>query len=152
MCAYFSKTESLCSDAMKQALDQSKELESSKYERMITLAKAYSDNREVSVQEAVYQLMPELWLRKGFPAVSFVSTSLPNERFRMMKNEEEINKIPEYSDDIFKRNMLDRYVDRPNKTFLRGKFAICDELCYAQFCAFYRLDTNVDYEELVNDC
>ena len=58
MCAYFSKTESLCSDAMKQALDQSKELESSKYERMITLAKAYSDNREVSVQEAVYQLMP----------------------------------------------------------------------------------------------
>ena len=55
MCAYFSKTESLCSDAMKQALDQSKELESSKYERMIKLAKAYSDNREVSVQEAVYQ-------------------------------------------------------------------------------------------------
>ena len=52
--------------------------------------------------------MPELWLRKGFPAVSFVSTSLPNERFRMMKNEEEINEIPEDSDDIFKRNMLDR--------------------------------------------
>ena len=66
MCAYFSKTESLCSDVMKQALNQSKELESSKYEQMIKLAQAYSDNRELSVQEAVYQLMPELWLKKDF--------------------------------------------------------------------------------------
>ena len=66
MCAYFSKTERLCSDVMKQALNQSKELESSKYEQMIKLAQAYSDNRELSVQEAVYQLMPELWLKKDF--------------------------------------------------------------------------------------
>ena len=51
---------------MKQALNQSKELESSKYEQMIKLAQAYSDNRELSVQEAVYQLMPELWLKKDF--------------------------------------------------------------------------------------
>ena len=94
----------------------------------------------------------ELWLKKGFPAVSFVSTSLPNERFRVIKNEEEINEISEDSEDIFKRNMLDRYVDRPNKTFLRGKFAVCDELCYAQFCAFYRLDSKVNYDELINDC
>ena len=48
--------------------------------------------------------------------------------------------------------MLDRYVDRPNETFLDGKFAVCDQLCYAQFCAYYRLDNNVDYEELINDC
>ena len=101
MCAYFSKNENLCSDAMREALNQSKELESSKYDRMIKLAQAYSDNREVcTVQEAVYQLMPELWLRKGYPAVSFVSTSLPNERFRMMKTEEEINEMPGESDEI----------------------------------------------------
>ena len=49
-----------------------------------------------------------------------------------MKNEGEINEIPEDSDDIFKRNMLDRYVERPNKTLPRGKYAICDELCFAQ--------------------
>ena len=152
MCAYFSKNESLCSDAMKEALNQSKELESSKYERMIKLAKAYSDHREVSIQEAVYQLMPELWLRKGYPAVSFVSTSLPNERFRMMKTEEEIIEMPEDSDEIFKRNMLDRYVDRPNRTFLRGKFSVCNDLCYAQFTANYRLDSKINYEEVINDC
>ena len=70
----------------------------------------------------------------------------------MIKNEEEINEISEDSEDIFKRNMLDRYVDRPNKTFLRGKFAVCDELCYVQFCAFYRLDSKVNYDELINDC
>ena len=70
----------------------------------------------------------------------------------MIKNEEEINEISEDSEDIFKRNMLGRYVDRPNKTFLRGKFAVCDELCYVQFCAFYRLDSKVNYDELINDC
>ena len=69
-----------------------------------------------------------------------------------MKNEGEINEIPEDSDDIFKRNMLDRYVERPNKTLPRGKYAICDELCFAQFCTFYRLDNNVNFEELINDC
>ena len=67
---------------------------------MIKLAQAYSNDREVSVQEAVYQLMPELWLRKGYPAVSFVSTNLPDERFRMMKTEKEINQMPEESHDI----------------------------------------------------
>lgn len=76
MCAYFSKCEDKCSVAMKETLNQAKELESSKFETMTSIVKAYNSNRECSVQEAVYLVMPELWLRKCFPAVYFVNTNL----------------------------------------------------------------------------
>ena len=29
---------------------------------------------------------------------------------------------------------------------------MCDNLCYAQFTANYRLDSNINYEEVINDC
>ena len=69
----------------------------------------------------------------------------------MCKTEEELRKLPEDSQDIFKRNMLDRYIDRANKTFLQGKFAVIDDLCYAEFCSNYRLDAKVNYDDLAND-
>ena len=36
---------------------------------MKSVAKAYVTKREVSVQEAVYLSLPQLWLRKIFPRV-----------------------------------------------------------------------------------
>ena len=41
--------------------------------------------------------------------------------------------------DIFKRNMIDRYVDRPNSTFSKGKCSILDSFCYAEFISHYYL-------------
>ena len=92
-------------------------MDASKFDTMHKLARAYSDNRECSVQEAVYHLMPELWLRKCYPAVSFINTNLPESRFRICKSEDELEELPEESEEIFKRNMLDRYIDRPNDNF-----------------------------------
>jgi len=60
MYAYFSKSENTCSHVMKESLRQCKDLDEGKFNTMRKLAQAYSDNRECSVQEAVYQLMPEL--------------------------------------------------------------------------------------------
>ncbi|XP_066911767.1 uncharacterized protein [Clytia hemisphaerica] len=151
MCAYFSKNETSSSNAMKEALAECKELEKDKFETMQKLAQAYSDNRECSVQEAVYQLMPELWLRKGYPQVMFVNTHLPEERFHMFKSEEELVELPEDSEDVFKKNILDRYIDRPNRTFSNGKYREIDSLCYAQFCSNFELDKKNDYAELIND-
>ncbi|XP_066911415.1 uncharacterized protein [Clytia hemisphaerica] len=151
MCAYFSKNETSSSNAMKEALAECKELDKDKFETMRKLAQAYSDNRECSVQEAVYQLMPELWLRKGYPQVMFVNTNLPEDRFHMFKSEEELSELPEDSEDVFKKNILDRYIDRPNITFSNGKYREIDYLCYAQFCSNYELDKKIDYAELIND-
>ena len=47
--------------------------------------------------------------------------------------------MPEDSTDIFKRNMLDRYVDRPNLTYMGGKYSVLDKFCYAEFLAHYYL-------------
>ena len=45
-----------------------------------TIAKAYLTNRECSVQEAIYHILPELKLRGIIPTVHFVNTNLPEER------------------------------------------------------------------------
>ena len=52
---------------------------------------------------------------------------------------------------IFKRNMLDRYLDRPNTFFKNGKFAIIDSLCYADFLRNYTLDSKKSNENDQND-
>ncbi|XP_066934413.1 uncharacterized protein [Clytia hemisphaerica] len=80
MCAYFSKSEDKCSTAMQEALKQAKDSNDSQFEKMSKIAKVYNSNRECSIQEAVYLTMPELWLRKCFPAISFVNTNLPDQR------------------------------------------------------------------------
>ena len=44
------------------------------------------------------------------------------------------------SKDLFKRNMLDRYRDRPDKIFPQGKYQLLDEMCYAEFLSNYSLE------------
>ena len=65
--------------------------------------------------------MPELWLRKTFPGVVFANSNLPENRYIIFRSKEAIDKLPEDSIDIFKRNMVDRYLDRHKHTFSKGK-------------------------------
>jgi len=80
--------------------------------------------------------MPEIWLRKTFPAVVFANSNIPEKRYRVCRAEEEIANLPPDSTDIFKRNMLDRYMDRPNSEFKNGKYHIVDQMCYSDFLFF----------------
>ncbi|XP_057310266.1 uncharacterized protein LOC130648243 [Hydractinia symbiolongicarpus] len=137
MCAYFSKSEDETSEAMKHASREAKDLKKSKFELMKDIARAYSTKRECSVQEAVYHIMPELWLRKTCPGLTFANSNMPQHRYRIFLSEDEIKELPEDSIDVFKRNMIDRYLDRPDKNFRGGKYQIIDTLCYAQFLANY---------------
>ena len=52
----------------------------SDFAKMKAIAKAYASKRECSVQEAVYSLMPELWLRKVFPRVIFLNSNMPEKK------------------------------------------------------------------------
>ena len=94
------------------------------YQTSCILYRIKCTKRECSVQEAVYHVMPELWLRKTCPGVIFANSNLPENRYKMFRSQEEIAKLPDDSTDIFKRNMLDRYMDRPNEIFLKGKYAV----------------------------
>ena len=139
MCAYLSKTEDECSQAMSEAVKESLEANFSNYEQMHSIAQAYSSKRECSLQEAVYHIMPELWLRKIFQAVVFANTNLPENRYRVCLSEAELKELPEDSPDIFKKNMLDRYMSRPDVSFASGKCAIVDQMCFAEFLRYYSL-------------
>ena len=141
MCAYFSKSEDETSEAMKQAAKEAATCGKNKLELMKSIARAYATKRECSVQEAVYHVMPELWLRKTFPGVIFANSNLPENRYRMFRSEKEIKELPDDSIDIYKRNMIDRYIDRPDSVFQKGKYAKIDRLCYAEFLSHYYFDS-----------
>ena len=136
MCAYLSKSEDTCTAAMRQTLNESVESKKSNYDQMRTIAHAYATNREYSLQEAVFHILPELWLRKSFPGVIFANSSTPDRRYKIFRNEEVISELPVDSTDVFKRNMLDRYIDSPNVT---GRYTALHKFCYAEFLRYYYL-------------
>ena len=125
---------------MKQVAKEALTGNKSDYEKMKAIAKAYITKRECSVQEAVYLIMPELWLCKIFPRVIFLNSNLPEKRFRIFKKKAKIDELPDDSTDIFQRNILDRYLDRPNENFKNGEYKIIDQLCFAEFLSPYYID------------
>ena len=70
-----------------------------------------------SVQKAVYHCSPELWLRKIFPNVIHANPNLVEKLLKMLRSQEEMSQVPDESEDIFKRNMLDSYRDSPDGLF-----------------------------------
>ena len=57
MCAHLSKSECECSVAKKQALQDAFEKELDHYEQMKSVANAYINKRECSIQECVYHIL-----------------------------------------------------------------------------------------------
>ena len=65
----------------------------------------------------IYQVMPELWLRKVYEGLGvlynlYVNSNIPEKRVRMMLSKKEISELPEDSTNIYKRNMVSRYFIR----------------------------------------
>ena len=139
MCAYLSKTEDECSHAMNQAVKEAWGKKSNNYDQMKLIAQMYASKRECNVQEAMYHIIPELWLRKVFPAVLFANKNLTENRYKVCVSEKEIKQTPESSRDIFKTNMLDWYKDRPSSKFGAGQYSVVNEMCFAEFLRFYYL-------------
>ena len=71
------------------------------HEQMKAIANAYSSKKEYSLEEAVYHVMPELWLRKVFPAVVNVNNDVPEKRVKMILSKRELSLLPEDSTDIY---------------------------------------------------
>ena len=118
MCVYLSKTEDSCSNAIKQALTESIDRRQNNFDQMRVIAHAYTSNQECSLQEAVYHRLLELWLKKVIPGVIYANTNLPEKTFKMVRSKEGIACLLDDSEDIFKKNMLNRYMDRPDESFL----------------------------------
>ena len=108
---------------------------------MKNILKAYTSNRECSVQEAVYNILPELHLRRVFPGVQFVNTNLPEESSKILQNEEQLSSLPEDSTDIFKRNNINvTLLHHQSYVVIKNQvYGILDSLCLAEFTAYHIL-------------
>ena len=105
---------------------------------------AFLSSREVSSQECVYRCMPELWLRKIFPATVFVSTDLPDKRLRVTKSQQDLEELDDESTDIFKSNIIERYTIRPSN------IPAVNDLCLAEFVAYYYKEYQKENSETID--
>lgn len=66
----------------------------------------------------------------------------------MCKSAEEIEGLDPDSTDVYKKNIVDRYVDRPNACFKKGNYAAVDCMCLALFasCYYDYYSDNNDYQ------
>ena len=55
-------------------------------------------------------------------------------------------KSPNYQK-IFKRNIVDRYIDRPITTSFGDKFGILDTFCFSALSSYYYLSSKPKYKE-----
>ena len=54
-----------------------------------------------------------------------------------MHSQQNVSQLPDESEDIFRKNMLDRYMDRPDETLQNVKPALISSLCYVEFLRYY---------------
>ena len=128
MCANLSKSENECPQAMSQAVKEASEDKLDNYQQMKSVAQTYVNKRECSIQECVYHVLSGQLL---FPGVIFANSSIPEKRYRICREEKDISQLPEDSRDIFKKNVIDRYIGRPNLSFCGGKYSVLDSFCFA---------------------
>ena len=131
VCSYFTKDETECSQAIVNAAKEAKASNLNIRDSLRKVGAAFLSSREVSSQECVYRCMPEPWLRKVFPKTVFLSTDFPEKRVRVAKSKPELDELPNDSTDIYKSNIIERYIIRPNT------IPAVDNLCLAEFAAYY---------------
>ena len=86
MTAYFSKSKSEVSEPLKLAQSEIKKQSLNIRDAMKQIAYSFIIARQLSVQESVYDILPELWLRKCLPGFLFINTNLLENRIRMVKS------------------------------------------------------------------
>ena len=144
VCSYFTKDETECSQAIMNAAKEAKEANLSVKDGLRKIGAAFLSSREVSSQECVYRCMPELWLRKIFPKIVFVSTDLPEKRLRVAKSQQELDQLDDDSTDIYKSNTIEHYGIRPNT------IPSVNNMCLAEFAAYYYKDYKSDVSETMD--
>lgn len=130
ICSYFTKDETECSQAIINAAKEAKANNMDITDSLRKIGAAFLSTREVSSKECAYRCIPELWLRKIFPATVFISTALPDKCIRVTKTKKKLDDLDDESTEIFKSNIIERYTIRP------ASIPAVNNLCLAQFAAY----------------
>jgi len=123
--SYVLKSEKGMSELLKQA---AKEYESGGIkEQMKQIASAFSNKREVSIQEAVMRVL-SCWLFKKTTQVIYVSNVEKDLRTRMPKPREKLRLMRDDDTNVFLPSIHDRYEGRPDSL---------ENMCLAEFATNY---------------
>ena len=95
----------------------------------------------------MYHILEGQWLRKTFLGLIFANSNVPEMRFWICLNQDEMSELPADSKNIFKQNMVDLYVDRPNKVAFGGKYSVLDSMSFSEFLTFFYLSLNSKFTD-----
>ena len=82
---------------MKRAFKESLEKGAGSYQQMKSVARTHLPKRECSLQEAVYEVMLDLWLRKVFPGVLYANINILEKHVRMMLSKKKLFELLKYT-------------------------------------------------------
>ncbi|XP_058974718.1 uncharacterized protein LOC131800881 [Musca domestica] len=112
---------------MQEAMAEVRDGNYSVKDRLQHIGNKFISASEVSAQEASYNILG-MNLSQCSSAEVFINTFAPEKRVRMIKSKQELQNLERDSTNIFKANILDHYIQRPD---------IFENMCLAYFGAYY---------------
>ncbi|XP_043472427.1 uncharacterized protein LOC122505072 [Leptopilina heterotoma] len=126
---YINKADRGMSKLLRSAVDEAKQGNKGVKEVLRVVSNAFLNSSEISAQEAVYCLAG-LPLSRSSETEIFINTSHPSQRVHILKGRKYLEKLDSFSTDIFEKNLIDHYANRP----VDDRF---DVMCLAYFAAYY---------------
>ena len=111
--SYISKAQKGMSQLLQRACDGAREGNSSIKQQVRDTGNKFLNSVEISAQEAVYIVL-QLPMRKSSRQVIFINTAPLEERVKLLKPMNEIEKMDDESEEVYSSGLLNRYMKRPS--------------------------------------
>ena len=95
-----SKAQKGMSELLRIACEEARRGNSSIKQQVRDIGNKFSNNVEISAQEAVY-ILPQHPMRKSSRQVVFINTSPPEDRVQLLKSLQEIKDMEDDSDEVY---------------------------------------------------
>ena len=59
---------------------------------------------------------------------------MPEKWYRIFKKKFQIHELPDDGTKRFQRNLIDRYLDRPDESFKNDMYRDISNICFSEFC------------------
>ncbi|XP_066924610.1 uncharacterized protein [Clytia hemisphaerica] len=132
---YMCKPERNMSELMKKAHKEANG--KAVKDKLRAIGNVFLTKFEVSTHEAIKRTL-SLKMRTSNIDVEFVPTGPKERRIRMLKNPSDLAKLDPDSKNVYKKNMIEKYENRPNKL---------KDMCYADFATTYTYPKKNEDEE-----
>lgn len=140
---YLQKSTAGISKILRDAMAEVKSGNLTVRKKLMHLSSKFVNSVEVSAQEAAYNILG-LHMSEASVSTIFINTFPVDQRVKIVKSKNELQKLSPSSNDIFVQSVIDHYQNRPD---------VLEDMCYAEFCALYefsKISKNQNYLKLKN--